>query len=237
MRATSAAAVILVVVAMMCGAPLCAQQLLWYNGDADGANALINTHHSAVEDARVYDDFIVPVGQTWSVSALFSNDAADFAPVAYDWEIRQGVSAGDGGTLLFSASGASGTSTPTGRQVVGISEFHFEVPVSFDLGPGTYWLMVRPVGQGVGFSYASSTSGANGVGSPQGNDGDSFFSATSFGANFTPIGRLLSSTDFSMGVKGVVQGDRSPNPEPTPAVAGLACIASVGAVFSRRLRR
>jgi hypothetical protein len=74
---------------------------LWYNGDIDQRDAI--TNQTGAADGIVYDNFVVPVGKTYTISAVFSNDAmyGAQASTAY-WEIRSGVSAGNRGTLVAS---------------------------------------------------------------------------------------------------------------------------------------
>ena len=161
----------------------------------------------------VYDDFIVPKGYTYNLTGVFSNDLMydpGAATTAY-WEIRSGViSAGNGGTLLYSGDGAD-TLTPTGRYepvipgVFNVYEYTNLVSVSVSLGAGTYWLAVAPDVSNQN-SYITTTSGTNAVGSPPGNDGNSFASSTFFGLNFVPTSDPSiegpGTWDYSMGVIG-----------------------------------
>src|SRR5207237_1075157 len=103
-------------------------QLLWYNGDFDGNNGLANERNTSVTFAAVYDDFIVPIGDTWNVTGLFSNDLSSIpVAVSADYEIRSGVSTGNGGTLLFSGTGVPVITTTTGRTGFGLTEKHYLV--------------------------------------------------------------------------------------------------------------
>jgi hypothetical protein len=182
-------------------APAPAQITLFYNGDFDGVNGLANERDTTVSAAAVYDDFVVPVGEIWTLTSVYSNNLMSTVPVSADWEIRSGVSAGNGGTLVASGNGAA-TTTATGRSGFGLDEFTISTPVGVVLGSGTYWLMVRPVDSGAGRSFVSTTSGANSVGAI-GNNGNSFFDSTFFGTNFEPAGSVLGAdADFSMGVEG-----------------------------------
>ena len=79
---------------------------LWYNGDFNGSDAFNNLVSTggvttSAGQALVYDDFVVPAGQTWTIDKVYSNDAlgSNNSTTAY-WEIRSGVSAGSGGSLL-----------------------------------------------------------------------------------------------------------------------------------------
>ena len=65
------------------------------------------------------------------------------------WEIRSGLTAGNGGTLLASGDGTD-TTTNTGQTFTGIPGLSIPVytnevnGLSVTLGPGTYWLAVAP---------------------------------------------------------------------------------------------
>ncbi len=214
--------------------------LLWYNGDYDGRDALVN--QTGPPDGLVYDDFIVPTGYTFNLTGVFSNDlmyTPSAATTAY-WEIRSGVSAGNGGTLLYSGDGAD-TQTATGRYepvipgVLNVYEYTNLVSVSVTLGAGTYWLAVAPDVSGQN-SYITTTSGTNAVGSPPGNDGNSFQSSTFFGLNFVPTSDPSiegpGTWDYSMGVIGTAV------PEPSSLMLGLVgFIASAACVWTRRRTR
>jgi len=54
---------------------------LWYNGDFDGVDAIYNEVNPSVpQRGSVYDDVIIPVGQTWTIQGVFSNDQMNFMP-------------------------------------------------------------------------------------------------------------------------------------------------------------
>ncbi len=95
----------------------------------------------------VYAPFIVPQGKQWMVTGVFINNVSNVNrvdPAQAYWEIREGVSSGNNGTLV-----ASGTSAalyfPTGRSYVGFFEFTTLVKgINVPLQAGTYWLSVVP---------------------------------------------------------------------------------------------
>src|SRR5947209_12980106 len=66
-----------------------------------------------------------------------------------------------------------------------------------------------------GRSFDSTTSGANCVGTPCGNNMNAFFNSNFFGANFTSTDDEGQPTDFSMGVNGTA-GCGTPTTTPTP---------------------
>jgi len=213
-----------------------ASTVLWYNGDFDDANALANELNTIVSDARIYDDFVVTDAAGWTVDSIWSNNLMSFTGVTQaDWTIRSGVSVGNGGTVVASGTSAA-TQVATGRSGFGLTEYMIEiVGLNINLTAGTYWLQVTPIGLGSARSFNSTTSGANGVGTPLGNDGNSFFNSTFFGSNFDSAATFLGSArpwDFSMGVAGAVNGTI---PEPgSAALLGLSLIAFVAA---RRRRK
>jgi hypothetical protein len=194
---------------------------LWYNGDLDNRDAWSNQTASVATgvDSLVYDDFIVPAGQKWTITSAWSNDVENpfftsprVSSVA--WQIRTGVSAGNGGTVVASgtATGAAnigetadGTSTvfaPFSASQVTITAKNLSVV----LNPGTYWLSVAPVTTGAddSYFYASSTSGLNAVGTPPGNDDNSYDYSVADSNNYASLSNLEGggTWDYSLGVAG-----------------------------------
>src|ERR1043166_5775986 len=142
--------------------------ILWYNGDFNNVNGLANEQNTLVAQSSIYDNFIVP-SPGWHVTAVFSDNLENTTVTGANWEIRSGVSEGNGGTLIASGTTATPLVTPTGRGGFGFTEFMSEVTgLSVDLAPGTYWLNVTPIGNGGGRSFNSDTSGTNCVGLPCG---------------------------------------------------------------------
>jgi hypothetical protein len=190
---------------------------LWYNGDFNGVNAHTNGHNTSDPPDAVHDDFFV-IGHGWNITAIFSDDLLSTVVTGAIWEIRSGCSVGNDGTLVAAGSTTTPTVTPTGRSGFGYSEYMVEVTgLNVSLAPGTYWLSVTPLGNGTGHSFNTTTSGANCVGTPCGNDGNSWFDSV---GPFNP-------NDFSMGVIGTV-----PEPE---TWALLTC--GVGALLIAARRR
>lgn len=237
---------IVVAAAILEGQTAQAGGILWYNGDYDGRDALVN--QTGAPDGLVYDDFIVPTGYTFTLTGVFSNDLMynpSVATTAY-WEIRSGVSAGNGGTLLYSGDGAdsltaTGRSEPVIPGVFNVYEYTNLVSVSVTLGAGTYWLAVAPDVSGQN-SYITTTSGTNAVGSPPGDDGNSFQSSTFFGLNFVPTSDPSiegpGTWDYSMGVYGTATPTTPVVPEPSGLMLGLVgLMASAACVWTRRRAR
>ncbi|MBA3832990.1 MAG: hypothetical protein H0X34_14060 [Chthoniobacterales bacterium] len=191
---------------------------LWYNGDFNGVNGLNNEQDDDIgagEFAHVYDDFIVTDADGWDVSSVYSNNLADTNVTGATWEIRQGISEGNGGTVVASGMTITPTVTPTGRSGFGVTEFMVEVPdlaVHLDGSNGTsdtrYFLNVTPIGDLTGSSFDSSTGGTNAFGQPPGNNKNAFFDSPFFLFDFASTGdpALGQPYDFSMGVNGTVTG-------------------------------
>jgi hypothetical protein len=201
---------------------------LWYNGDFNGVNGLANERNTIIPQAAVYDNFTGPTSGVWNVTAVFSDDLISTTVTGATWEIRTGVSEGNGGTLVASGSTATPTVTATGRSGFGFTEYMVEVTglnVFLPMLPTGqfYWLNVTPVGNGSGRSFNSTTSGTNCVGTPCGNDQNAFFTSTYLGVYFEG-----QPSDFSNGVIGTVV------PEPA-TIALLTC--GVGALLIALRRR
>jgi hypothetical protein len=215
---------------------------IWYNGDYDGRDAL--TNQTGPADGLVYDNFVVGAGRTLTITSVYSNNLMyypDEARTAH-WEIRSGVSAGDGGTLVASGVGVDNL-TATGRfetvipDVLDVYEYTNQVEVNVVLTAGTYWLAVAPDVSDQN-SFISTTSGANAVGTPPGNDGNSFVSSSFFGWNFVPTSddsiEGQGTWDYSMGVNGTL----SSVPEPSAFLLGLVGLtAAAGRGWARRRNR
>src|SRR5205809_3442620 len=103
------------------GSPTCTPGALWYNGDFNGVNGLANEENTSLGDGqypRVYDDFNVPSGG-WTLTSVFSDNLENTVVSGATWEIRQGISEGNGGTLIASGMTMTPVVTPTGRSGFG----------------------------------------------------------------------------------------------------------------------
>src|SRR5437867_7983188 len=99
---------------------------LWYNGDFNGVNGLANednTSERRAEYDRVYDDFNV-TGGGWTVTSVFSDNLENTNVTGATWEIRQGISEGNGETGRASCRGIRSVAVrgdiDGGGQTVGI---------------------------------------------------------------------------------------------------------------------
>jgi hypothetical protein len=207
---------------------------LWYNGDLNHVNGLANERDDGIgfgNYAHVFDDFNVPTGQTWTVNGVYSNNYMDYVEsggttTAVEWSIRQGITNGNGGTLIASGTAGPGNFTVQFHSFgdFGFIEYTVQAQnLAVTLTPGTYFLNVTPVGNGHGRSFESDTSGADCVGTPCGNNGNAFFDSNFFGANYQPTSVQGQPGDFSMGVQGVIA------PEPPPwAMMALGAVVLIG---------
>lgn len=204
--------------------PACTPTTLWYNGDADLVSGLANELDTSISDAHVFADFNVPDASGWNVTSIYSNNQMEFSTaVNAAYEIRSGVSSGNGGTLLFAGT-APATQVPTGRVRNGRIEYTIRVSgLNIFLPPGAYHMNVVPLGNpaGTGRSFNSTTTGAGAIGTPAGNNGNEFYRSThAFGYNYilTNAQGLGTGRDFSNGVDGRVLGCGMPTGSPTPTV-------------------
>ena len=187
---------------------------LWYNGDFDFVDGLANEQDTFAQGySHIYDDFNVPDSDGWNVTSVFSHDLISTSVIGATWEIRSGVSNGNGGTVVASGTTVTPVITPTGNNAFGFDEFQVEVTglnVNLDGNGATYFLNVTPIGSlDGGRSFDSTTSGANCIGTPCGNNSNSFWDSDLFGVFFVPTSDAGSQFhDFSMGVNGTVNGQR-----------------------------
>ena len=81
------------------------------------------------------------------------------------------------------------------------------IGLNVSLAEGHYWLNVTPIGDLTGRSFDTTTSGANCVGTPCGNNQNAFFDSNFFGANFTSTSnegaalRLLHGREWHYGLR------------------------------------
>jgi len=146
-----------------------------------------------------------------------------------DWEVRTGVTAGSGGTLV--ASGTRGaTVSATGRNGFGRPEYNVRATgLNFNLAAGTYFLGGKVGGNGSSNDvYISTTSGTNSIGSPGGNNGNSFWDSTSFGSTWQASTAIFGAGtwDLSMGVTGTVV--------PEPATMTVLAVSALALLRRRK---
>src|SRR5206468_3738384 len=147
-------------------------------------------------------DFNV-TGGGWTVTSVFSDNLENTNVTGATWEIRQGISEGNGGTLIASGMTMTPVVTPTGRSGFGFTEFMIEViGLNVSLPPGIYWLNVTPIGDLSGRSFDSTTSGTNCVEIGRACVGKECRDRRLLGAYFKTTDNEGQPTDFSMGDNG-----------------------------------
>jgi hypothetical protein len=217
--------------------------ILFYGGDFEpsnqDANALANENDALVSGyphgAATYQNFIIPAGQTWNITSLFTNNLSDLHPDGAYWELRVGLSEGNGGTLIAAGYGNTGagtfTWTPTTRSGFGYNEYQAHVLLSpgILLGPGQYWESVVPQSPNeAGRSFNTNTfTRPNGVGT-QIND-QQYFDSPFFGANFTNADNLGVFQTFSSGIDGFAV------PKPSSLILLGWGVLGVGGLLRKRL--
>jgi hypothetical protein len=216
-------------------------QILWYNGDPNNVTSLYSADNSGSNGNAgiAYDDFNVTAAAGWQVNGvlgdfLYANSAT--TPTSANWEIRSGVSAGNGGTLV--ASGTSSVSvTSLGTYPTNTNYTSYQVAVTglnLNLSAGTYWLGLQTISSAAG--YLQSTVGTGAMGSPLGDDGDAFWTGSTLGiANDGEYFESSTSVnanakDFSEGVTGTVA------PEPSTWALTLVSLGLI-ALLRHRAKR
>lgn len=201
--------------ALSCGSAAPAKAaILWYNGDPDGQSSAPNyrfwTPYRTLS-RFILEDFTVPTADAgwdidtiWSDNLIYSNST--FSQVSWDiLTVRPPEQPGQPYTYNRYVAGGRGPATisPTNFQVSGQPVVRVSISgLNVRLDPGTYWLVVAPFFDvGDSFSYSPSaiatTSGTNAIGTPAGNNGNSFRSG--YEPLFSP-----DTADYSMGIEGSV---------------------------------
>jgi hypothetical protein len=212
-----------------------AADTLWYNGDPDGQGFAANQIFwlgQRQSNRTIWSDFTIPTtDEGWNIDTVWSNNllySQASAPTA-SWGIvtnlsrrRDDVPFLNGETVAFGRSPA--TITPTTFTVSNQPVSTLSVSgLNLYLEPGTYWLAVRPFYDlGDRFSVPAAaivtTSDANAIGTPPGNNGNSF--TVGYSIDFYPDNR-----DYSMGISGTVSRSI---PEPT-SMLGVLLFGVLGA--------
>jgi len=214
----------------------CGSNCLFYGGDLNlsdpNQNGLGNETDAIVGGspygAATFQNFTLSSDST--VTGLFTNNLSGLNPTTGYWEIRSGVSEGNGGTLVASGTGAT-SNQATGRSDFGFNEYRNEVDgLSVNLSAGTqYWFAVVPNDpNNANRSFNSNTDGTNSVGSQV--SGQQYWDSAFFGANFTNANNEGGFNTFSNGVIGTEV------PEPSSLIMlGSGLVAAAGVVRRRLL--
>jgi len=263
-------AAVLVAASVLGLAPAAFADVLYYAGDPNGLGGVVSGADGkpfdgfTVNNARLYDDFVVPAGG-WTITGLGGNFATE-VPFAYwlEYEIRTGVSEGVPGTLLywgnfFPTVTPNGFDVPvppdgfneaTGQYVELTLSSHDEIPpewkpgeyshnVPIELGPGTYWMTLYWQNyidrrRPGTLPYILPTSGANRVGGPFSNV--SIWDTPGLGnsLNVIPAYGVDDHLDFSYRILGTPGRSDVPEPATWLLISTGLC---VGTAWQRRRRR
>jgi hypothetical protein len=217
---------------------------LFYSGNYDLNDATTNETNVPVniagtnttQKSLVYDNFTVPAGQNWTLTNVYSNNQVAYytAPTKATWEIRKGMSAGNGGTVVSSGDTTATLTLKTAADFNNYIDTEYTVSAtvpSVALTAGSYWVAVAPDGVSTDNgdqSYIETTSGAGSIGVVGGVSSNQYV-FTGFANSATPGAQNFVATnlDFSAGIVGTAVST------PEPAI-GLAAVLAGGLFLTRR---
>jgi hypothetical protein len=177
--------------------PALCDPCLFYSGDLDPAS--LNAAGMSDENtllilggSSTYASFTL-TGISATVTGILFNVQADanFDPQTASYDVRTGVSEGDGGTSIANGTAAIQVA-PTGRNFIGLNEFSVAVNLSTPLvlSPGQYWFNITPnctngtqdgscsVGR---IFFSNTTNRANGVNGEAQTEGQLYLNSGFFG--------------------------------------------------------
>lgn len=238
--------VLLLALFSLAGTPAFADATLFYGGDPNGSSAAYNMdlvspypppYNYEIAD-RVYDNFVVPTGQTWTINDIFaviSNPGGAFSNASY--EIRTGLDNGTGGTLVASGSLPAIITPLSGVPTVnGLPSERLDVDLTSPVvlhGGTTYWVSLVPVAYD-SFNRFIGFGTGNAVDPPATPQAYLYDYRTGNPFNNDPGSYQSLTADYSLGVAGT---DSTATPEPATVVsAGIAGVICAGYGWYRRRR-
>ena len=218
-----------------------------YNGDFNGPDLNV-TQADTLSDMFVFDQVNIldpHVTSIWGNFLIYQQFAS--SSLGLNYQIRTGVSSGNGGTLVASGSVLNLQQTPTGRstQNSAYPEIQLLGTVDLNLAPGVYWLGLQnnegtnPPAQWTSF-LAQTFGGDNGPsGDPNPVPQNAILDQSAFATGTELADYVQQGADFSIGVSSVTSGPGpgpGPTPLPEPATAWLLGVAAMG-LFGLTRRR
>jgi hypothetical protein len=206
----------------------------FFGGYADGVTSVPTGKNTIGPALRmVYDDFTFDQpGNIIAFEMVGLHNTG--SPVGMYYEIRSGVSAGNGGTLLYFGDnlsavggflpldGSYGT-PPAGPVGFGYGWYDSGPTSTIHLGAGTYWIGMAPL-ESFGSFDVTSTVGLGAVGHPINNGNAFYYDSSNPSANFISMG----ANDFGLRII----TDASTVPE--PGTLSLISLAAMGFLGLRR---
>lgn len=172
----------------------------WYGGDPNYVGSVLSESGGYAGNAMAYDDFKV-TGKGWDVHTILGNFQMNFNASQAYYEVRSGVSEGNGGTLV--SSGIFNVTQTYMCNYAGSNVYTVAGNVAaFDLAPGTYWLGLAPVGSSSNdIAWATETSGSGAYGKLIG-DGQTYLNWSNGSYDFSSLRTVTGSNkvDLSYGV-------------------------------------
>lgn len=155
----------------------------WFNGTTDFRSGFTSERNTDVAESWTFDDVQWTGGRVTGFRGNFTTTRGTQQFSAVDLIIYQGLAEGTFGTLIVDRPDITNfTLTPTGNkedELLMVADLGGQ---AFNLDPGTYHVGIRLVGVGTGRrAFVVTTSGADAVGTPPGNNGQTFIQSNFFG--------------------------------------------------------